>query len=77
MAAIYDKALKRKDYSGIINKGKKEEELPSNSDRSKDGKRKEASEFDATILIAFQEKRRTRRKLLVLMIPKLVLMLER
>jgi hypothetical protein len=26
MAAIYDKALKRKDYSGIVNKEKKEEE---------------------------------------------------
>jgi hypothetical protein len=31
MAAIYDKALKRKDYSGVVNKGKKEEEVRENT----------------------------------------------
>jgi len=44
MAAIYDKALKRKDYSGITNKDKKEE-IPTNPDQNKDGKRKEVSVF--------------------------------
>lgn len=38
MAAIYDKALKRKDYSGIVNKDKKKEEAteePTNPAQSK------------------------------------------
>lgn len=74
MAAIYDKALKRKDYSGIINKDKKEEEPPLNSDRNKDGKRKEVSMFIVVVLMALQEKRKIRRKPLALTIPKLVLM---
>lgn len=37
MAAIYDKALKRKDYSGIINKDKKDEAV--NPEDSTDPKR--------------------------------------
>lgn len=35
MAAIYDKALKRKDYSGIVNKEKKEEEIHVNQEADK------------------------------------------
>ena len=31
MAALYDKALKRKDYSGVVNKEKKEEEVKPNT----------------------------------------------
>uniref|UniRef100_A0A8H8CJP6 Multidrug resistance-associated ABC transporter n=1 Tax=Psilocybe cubensis TaxID=181762 RepID=A0A8H8CJP6_PSICU len=43
MAAIYDKALKRKDFSGVVNKDKKEEEVkesPSNGVETKESKRK-------------------------------------
>ncbi|CAA7263971.1 unnamed protein product [Cyclocybe aegerita] len=42
MAAIYDKALKRKDFSGIVNKDKKAEESkePSNGVDTKESKRK-------------------------------------
>jgi hypothetical protein len=35
MASIYDKALKRKDFSGITNKDKPEEEVASQSSESK------------------------------------------
>jgi hypothetical protein len=36
MAAIYDKALKRQDYSGIINKDKQEEAMPSRDEHDTD-----------------------------------------
>ncbi|KAF8963320.1 multidrug resistance-associated ABC transporter [Flammula alnicola] len=43
MASIYDKALKRKDFSGVVNKDKKEEEVKepaSNGIETKESKRK-------------------------------------
>jgi hypothetical protein len=39
MAAIYDKALKRKDFSGVVNKDSSKE--TSNADRKKGSKAKE------------------------------------
>ena len=45
MAAIYDKSLKRKDFSGIVNKSNLEED--SKEDRKKDSKSGTEAEADA------------------------------
>lgn len=46
MAAIYDKALKRKDFSGIVDKGEKKDDAPANGPKSAEDKKKEEKADD-------------------------------
>ena len=48
MAAIYDKALKRKDFSGIVDKGaaEKKDDVPANGPKSAEDKKKEEKADD-------------------------------
>ncbi len=63
MAAIYDKALKRQDYSGIINKDKQEEAMPSRDEHDRDLKSTPFPFSCDEIMTLFQTKRKTKRKL--------------
>jgi hypothetical protein len=76
MASIYDKALKRKDFSGITNKDKPEEVASNNS------KGKLFRDIQLALFTLWQAKPRPKRRGMrtrqrKLMIPKLELMLER
>jgi hypothetical protein len=82
MAAIYDKALKRKDYSGVIDKKKNKaaEEAPTENGQSTS----EFSYFFCYLMLNLKKKRRPRQirrprriRLKKQTIPKLELMSER
>lgn len=83
MAAIYDKALKRKDYSGIVNKDKKPEEASEPPISQAESKRVYSSlRYCGRYLILYQvrtkqRKRRKRNRQPKLTILKQVLMLAR
>lgn len=63
MAAIYDKALKRQDYSGIINKDKQEEAMPSGDEHNTDLKSTPFPVPYDEILMLFPDKKKDKKKI--------------